>query len=107
MYLLLTSLVFVVLASCIPFMGNDPRNDQGRAIIAMLHLLCQTVREEMAIVDTRTVVVFGSIAPFSPHVRESSLCQRPRQQANPSLCPRLPCASYGAGSTPDSNRCSQ
>ena len=30
MYLLFTSLVFLVLASCIPFMGNDLRSDQGR-----------------------------------------------------------------------------
>ena len=53
MYLLLTSLVSVVLASCIPFMGNDPRNFQGRGIIAVLHFLCQTVLEDMAIVDIR------------------------------------------------------
>ena len=71
MYLLLTSLVSVVLASCIPFMGNDPHNFQGRDII--VHLLCQTVREEMAIVDTRVVFFFGWIAPFSLHVRESLL----------------------------------
>ena len=52
-------------------MGNDSRNFQGRGIVAVLHLLCQTVREEMAIVDIREV--FGSIAPFSLLVRESSL----------------------------------
>ena len=62
MYLFLTSLVFVVLASCVPFTANDPRNYQGRSIIAVLHFLCLTVREEMAIVDI-CVVVFGSIAP--------------------------------------------
>ena len=39
MCLLLTSLVSVVLASCIPFMENDARNFQGRGIIAVLHLL--------------------------------------------------------------------
>ena len=33
------SLVFVVLASCIPFMRNDPRICQGRGIIDVLHLL--------------------------------------------------------------------
>ena len=55
MYLLLTSLVSVVLASCIPFRGNDPRNFQARGIKAVPHLLCQTVREEMAIVDIRVV----------------------------------------------------
>ena len=63
MYLFLTSLVFVVLASCVPFTANDPRNYQGRSIIAVLHFLCLTVREEMAIVDI-CVVVFGSIALF-------------------------------------------
>ena len=73
MCLLLTSLVSVVLASCLPFMGNDPRNFQGRGIIAVLHIFCQTVREEMAIVDIRVVFFLGWIAPFSLHVRESSL----------------------------------
>ena len=39
MYLLFTSLVFVMLASCKPFMGNDPRQYQGHGIIAVLRLL--------------------------------------------------------------------
>ena len=34
-----TAVIFVVLTSCIPFIGNDPLNYQGRGIIAMLHLL--------------------------------------------------------------------
>ena len=38
MCLLFTSLVFVVLMSCRPFMGNDPRNYQGRGATAVLHL---------------------------------------------------------------------
>ena len=37
-------------------MRNDPRNHQGRGIKAVLQVLCQTVREEMAIVDIRVVV---------------------------------------------------
>ena len=37
MYLIYTLLVFVVLVSCMPFMGNDPRICQGRGIIAVLH----------------------------------------------------------------------
>ena len=55
MYLFLTSQLFVVLAGCIPVMGNDLRNCQGRGIIAVLHL-CQTVREDMAIGDILMVV---------------------------------------------------
>ena len=54
-------------------MKNDPRNFQGRGIIAVLHLLCQTAQEEMAIAGIHAVVFFGSIARFSLHVRESSL----------------------------------
>ena len=38
MYLLFTSLVLAVLATCIPFMGNDPSNCDGRGITAVLHL---------------------------------------------------------------------
>ena len=74
MYLLLTSLVSGVLASCIPFMGKDPRNFQGAPYhsCAASFFCCQAVREEMAIVDIR-VVVFGLITPFSLHVRLSSL----------------------------------
>ena len=71
MCLLFTSLVFVVLASCIPFMRNDPRNCQGRGIIVVLHL-CQRGREDMAIVDI-CMVVLALTARSSLHVRESSL----------------------------------
>lgn len=45
MYKLLASPVFVVLAGCIPFMGNDPGEYQGRGIIAVCTF-------DMAIVDT-------------------------------------------------------
>ena len=64
----------VVLARCIPFMGNGARNFQGRGIIAVLHILCQTVREEMAIVDFRAVVFSIRLLLFQcMYVRESSL----------------------------------
>ena len=62
MFLILTSMASVVLARFIPFIHgeyNDPRNFQGRGIITVLHLLCQTVREEMAIVDIRVVFFSG------------------------------------------------
>ena len=40
-------------------MRNDPRNFQARGIIAVLHVLCQPVREENAIVDIRVVFFFS------------------------------------------------
>ena len=49
-----------------------PRN------ISVLNL-CQRGREDMVIFDI-FMVVYGSIAFFSPHVRESALWQQPRQQ---------------------------
>ena len=39
-------------------MDDDPRNFQGRGIIAVLHLLSQTVREVMAIV----VILVGFVS---------------------------------------------
>ena len=73
MYLILTSLVSLVLGSCIPFMGNDPHNCHGRGIIAVLHGSCDTVREEMAIVDIRVVFFSVGLLFFSLHAHESSL----------------------------------
>ena len=60
MYLLFTSLVFAVLASCIQLKGNGPRNYQGHGITAVLHL-CQIRREDITIVDI-CMVVFGLTA---------------------------------------------
>ena len=84
MPLVLTSPVSVVLARCIPFVGNDPRNFQGRGIIAVLHLLRQTVREEMAIVHIRVVfpvrlLLFHCMSASrhsdsTPDIRRVSLC---------------------------------
>lgn len=76
-------LVFAVLASCLPFMGNHSRNYQERSIIAVMHH-CQTVREDMSIVDVLWCF-FCSVIPCSLHVRESSVWQRPRQQGCSSL----------------------
>ena len=60
MPLVLTSPVSVVLARCIPFVGNDPRNFGGRGIMAVLHLLSSdSPGEEMAIVDIGVVFLFG------------------------------------------------
>ena len=70
MYRLFTSLVLEVLASCIPFLKNDPRKYQGRGIIAVLHLF-QRGREDMAIADI-CIEGFGLSARFSLHVREFS-----------------------------------
>ena len=68
-YLLFMLLVFVVLASCAPFMGNDPR-DVRDVVSGTCCAFCQAGREDMGIVDV-CVVVFGLIAPFSLHVRET------------------------------------
>ena len=68
MYLLLTSLVYVVLASWIPFKGNVRGKYQGVGIILLqCCTFCQTVREDMAIVDVDVdvrMVILVSIAPF-------------------------------------------
>ena len=39
MYVLISSLVFVVLTSCILLIGNDARKCQGRGYLAVLHFL--------------------------------------------------------------------
>ena len=54
-------------------MGNDPHNCHGRGIIAVLHGSCDTVREEMAIVDIRVVFFSVGLLLFSLHAHESSL----------------------------------
>ena len=45
-------------------MDYAPRNCQGRGIIAVLHRLCQTVREEVAIVDICVVVSSSRLLIF-------------------------------------------
>ena len=74
--MLLTPLILVELGRAVylvPFMGNDPPQfsifRHGRRSCAAI---CQTTREDWAIIDV-CMVVFGSIAPFSLHARGSSL----------------------------------
>ena len=91
-------------------MDDDPRNFQGRGIIAVLHLLSQTVREVMAIV----VILVGFVSvrlllfrcmPASRHsdstpdIRCVFLCVHD-YRALRTVC-TVP------GSTADNSRCSQ
>ena len=70
-YLLFTSsLFFVVLAELYTLHGERP--PAIRRDVVLIAAPCQTVREDEGIVDI-CVVVFGSIALFSLHVRGSSL----------------------------------
>ena len=86
------------LTSCIPCMGNNPRNDQGRGLIThccAAPFLCQTAQEEMAIGDIRVVVRFDcSFFTSCPRVFTLTALQI-AGRCVPLSCSRLPCVSYG------------
>ena len=104
---LFTALLFLVWAGCVPFGKNDPRNRRERGTwYPIIHSCAAPFVRQSG--DTRRWLIF--VRRFSVRLlffhrisasRHSD--KHPRQQAVSSLCSRLPCVSYGAGSTPDSN----